>query len=124
MNYNQTIEEILACIHTLEEKVKLLSAQYSSNSSERNENNMEKTNAKKTRTEDIRQYISSLLEDAKAQGKPFLTLTAKEIHHELQLKNRYPMVCNAMRQTMGKDDEILFSPPKGNSSTLKIKYYL
>ena len=83
----------------------------------------EKVGEKMT-TENIRQYIMQLKENAKANGKNILVLTARDIHGELNLKSRYPMVCNAMRDCMGNSDIILFQPPKGNSSTLQIEYKL
>ncbi|MBR5438110.1 MAG: hypothetical protein IKV21_04245 [Clostridia bacterium] len=62
--------------------------------------------------------------DSKSDGKNVLVLTARDIHGELNLKSRYPMVCNAMRSCMDDGDIILFQPPKGNSSTLEIEYKL
>ena len=65
-------------------------------------------------------YINKLKLVAKSNGKKTLVLISREIHNDLNLKSRYPMVCNAMRQCMEENDVILFQPPKGNSSTLGI----
>ena len=75
-------------------------------------------------TNDICQYILTLKATAKEEGKKRLILIARDIHKQLHLKSRFPMVCNAMRQCMEQNDIILFQPPKGNSSTLEIEYKL
>ena len=115
MNYEKIIVELLGRIQVLEEQVAGLM--------EQKEATTEKANEKVT-TENIRQYIIQLKKNAKANGKDILILTARDIHGDLNLKSRYPMVCNAMRDCMGNDDIILFQPPKGNSSTLQIEYKL
>ena len=115
MNYEKIIVELLCRIQTLEEKVECLMKQ--------TENKNEKE-CEKVTTENIRQYIMQLKENAKNNGKNILVLTARDIHGDLNLKNRYPMICNAMRDCMKENDIILFQPPKGNSSTLQIEYKL
>ncbi len=113
MNYEKIIVELLGRIQILEEKVGFLM----------NEKE-EKNDELKVSMTEIRKYIEGLKNNAKASGNDTLVLTARDIHGELNLKSRYPMVCNAMRQCMRDGDVILFQPPKGNSSTLEIKYYL
>lgn len=61
------------------------------------------------------------------RGRPFVDLVAGEVHRTWigdWKPNRMPMACNAMRQLMGPDDEILEQPPKGNGPRLRIRYYL
>ncbi len=115
MNYEKIIVELLSRIQTLEEQVDFLLS---------DKEYQQKKEENKMTTKDIRGYINNLLENAKNSGKETLILTARDIHGELNLKSRYPMVCNAMRDCMGERDIILFQPPKGNSSTLKIEYKL
>ena len=115
MNYEKIIIELLGRIQILEEQVAILM---------KNQENSEAKEDEKMTTENIRQYIMQLKENAKTSGKDILILTARDIHRELKLKNRFPMVCNAMRDCMNGDDIILFQPPKGNSSTLQIEYKL
>ena len=115
MNYEKIIVELLGRIQALEAQVASLM--------ERQKAPTEKAGEKVT-TENIRQYITQLKENAKANGKDILVLTARDIHGDMNLKSRYPMVCNAMRDCMGDRDIILFQPPKGNSSTLQIEYKL
>lgn len=113
MNYEKIIVELLGRIQILEEQVAFLMNE-----------NQETQEGSKITTNEIREYIESLKNNAKQTEKNTLVLTAREIHGELNLKSRYPMVCNAMRQCMRDGDRILFQPPKGNSSTLEIEYKL
>ncbi len=112
MDYEKIILELLGRIQVLEEKVDIL------------------TKAKKDgdkasiTTNDICKYIKELKILAKEKGKSSLILISRDIHKQLNLKSRFPMVCNAMRQCMEENDNILFQPPKGNSSTLEIEYKL
>ena len=113
MDYEKIIVELLGRIQVLEEKVELLSSNL--------ENRQEE---KSITTDEIRDYIENLKKEAKENGKSSVVLIARDIHRELNLKSRFPMVCNAMRQCMREDDVIIFQPPKGNSSTLEIEYKL
>ena len=110
MDYEKIILELMGRIQVLEEKVDLLT-----------KNDEEKTIIT---TNDICNYIKKLKALAKSNGKTKLILIARDVHRDLELKSRFPMVCNAMRKCMGEDDAILFQPPKGNSSTLEIEYKL
>lgn len=76
------------------------------------------------RTKDIREHIESLKLTAKNNGQAYLDLISLNIHKNLNLKNRMPMVCNSMRQVMNKNDLILNQTPSGYSSTFKVRYYL
>ncbi len=115
MNYEKIIVELLSRIQRLEEQMELLITEKEKNG---------KKEQKKMTTNDIREYIKALKLKAKSAGETILILTARDIHRELNLKNRFPMVCNAMRDCMSVGDVVLFQPPKGNSSTLKIEYRL
>lgn len=111
MDYEKIILELLGRIQVLEEKVDALT-------------NDKKEEKLITTTADICAYIKQLKEIATLQGKTKLVLISRDIHRDLNLKSRFPMVCNAMRQCMNENDRILFQPPKGNSSTLEIEYQL
>ncbi len=113
MNYDTIILELLSRVQALEEKVKKF------------EEGAEKAmNATiKMSTAEIKNYIDNLKCQAKESGKDSLVLIARDISTELGLKQRYPMICNAMRQSMMPNDEIIFSPASGYSSTLEIKYF-
>lgn len=112
MDYEKIILELLGRIQALEEKVEALTAK---------NKNEEKASVK---TSDICEYIKELKAFAKAEGKRSLVLVSRDVHRQLNLRSRFPMVCNAMRQCMEENDVILFQPPKGNSSTLEIEYKL
>ena len=112
MDYEKIILELLSRLQVLEEKVELLTVSKKSKEQP------------SITTADICGYINNLKLSAKSEGKKKLVLISRDIHRELKLKSRFPMVCNAMRQCMKEKDVILFQPPKGNSSTLEIEYRL
>lgn len=74
--------------------------------------------------DDIRQYIEKLFPKAKMAGQDYIDLVSGDIHKQLGLKNRMPQVCGIMYKTMRPGDEILHTTPSGQSSTIKIRYYL
>ena len=113
MDYEKIIIELLGRIQNLEEKVDFILSTLA-----------KKEEKEIVTTDNIREYINKLKLVAKSNGKKTLVLISREIHNDLNLKSRYPMVCNAMRQCMEENDVILFQPPKGNSSTLEIEYKL
>ena len=112
MDYEKIILELLGRIQVLEEKVDALT-----------KTKKEDGKASMT-TNEICKHINQLKALAKEDGKSSLVLISRDIHKQLNLKSRFPMVCNAMRQCMRENDNILFQPPKGNSSTLEIEYKL
>ena len=115
MNYEKIIVELLSRIQTLEEKVDMLIEQQSYDKKEDEEN---------MTTEQIREYIRELKRQARASGKKSLILISGDIHKDLELKERMPSVCNAMRQCMNLGDVVLHTTPSGNSSTIEIEYKL
>lgn len=123
MNYDTVIVELLSRVQALEAQVDLLN-QKCGCPSKSNTGEIEMNTNKKITTTDIKNYILELKHKARRSGEKSITLIARDISSDLQLKQRYPMICNAMRQAMNKSDEIVFSPASGYSSTLEIKYYL
>lgn len=117
MNYDTVILELLTRIQTLEKEVALLRQAIGGEA-------LPKDGSAKITTSDIRSYIEEQKALARAEGQPELTLKANDIHKALQLKNRVPMVCNAMRQCMNEGDTVLYDTPSGHSSTLEIRYQL
>ena len=111
MNYDKIIVEMLSRIQELEEKVEILSANQNS-----------KPDVPKVTTPEIKVFIEKRIEDAFANGENEITIKAIDIHKAMELKSRYPMVCNAMRQCMKENDMVVFEPESGFSSTLEIKY--
>lgn len=111
MEYEKIILELLVRVKSLEEKIdKLMSIE-----------NRPKEKGPKMSTQQIKEYILSLLKEARQKKQP-LVLISGEIHKKLGLKNAISMVCNAMYSCMSEGDEILFKSQSGYSANLKIKY--
>lgn len=72
----------------------------------------------------ICEYIYQLLKEAKLNGLSEITLRAGDIHKSLELPNRLPSCCNAMRSIEGYKSMEIATPPKGNGCNVYIKYFL
>lgn len=72
----------------------------------------------------IERYVKNKKVEAIQKGKNELIILASDLAKEIGLKQRFPMICSAMRKCMEIDDEILHQTPSGNSSTFKVKYKL
>lgn len=72
----------------------------------------------------FKELISAKIEAMKGD---YIELVSGDIHREIGgypgANHRMPTCCNAMRDLMSNDDEIVYSPKKGNGATLKIRYY-
>lgn len=108
-------------IQTLEDEVKILKEAMRGGEEEQTS---ELSENGKISTADIRNYIEKRKQKALESGNDELTLLASEIHNSMGLNNKYPMVCNAMRQCMGKSDIIIHETASGYSSSLEIRYFL
>ena len=87
-------------------------------------NKNEKIEEKKVSTKDIEKYIKDIFIESK--GSEYVDILSKDIHKAMGLKSRYPMVCGAMynlQKEISRSD-ILHKTSSGQSSTLKIRYYL
>ena len=113
MNYDKIIIAMMSRIQSLEEEVKDLKKKVNTQQEE-----------KKVTTADIRAYIEVQKTRAAEAGKASLELRASEIHKGMHLKMRFPMVCNAMRQCMNENDEIIHETESGYSSSLEIRYFI
>ena len=114
MNYDTVILEMLMRIQNLESEVERLKGVIDGN---------EVTPAKMN-TDGIKEYIENIKYSAAENGEESVILKANDIHRQLDLKSRMPMVCNAMRMCMEEGDEIVYQTASGYSSTLEIKYNL
>jgi hypothetical protein len=76
-------------------------------------------------TEEIRKYIFRILQQAKEDGYTTKDIRAGDIKKEMGLGNIPKSICDAMRSIpcFSKYD-VLVTPPSGNSTTLKLRYYL
>ena len=135
MNYDTIVVELFAKVKILEKRVKRMEKRLIQEGVfdeddafdedwdiEINTNNNACVKEKKMTTEAIRVYINQLIEHARNKGEIYITIVARDVHNALNLKSRYPMVCNAMRQCMKRGDVVVYSPKSGYSSTLEIKY--
>jgi hypothetical protein len=70
-------------------------------------------------------YISKRFTEAERLGWTHLILRSGQLHSDLQLRNRFPSCCQAMRRAMVDDhDAQLDAPPSGNGAILTILYRL
>lgn len=111
MDYEKVIVDMLNRICILEEKVQLLSEG-------------KKETEMKIGTAGVKDYIMKLKQEATARGDDFIELISNDVHNALKLKNRMPIVCNAMKQCMRENDMVIHQTASGYSSTLTIKYFL
>ena len=75
-------------------------------------------------TQDAYEYILSLKEEARKNGKTEITIIALDIARHFKRYDRIVPMCGAMRKAMNPEDVIVHTPPKGNSTKLEIKYKL
>lgn len=113
MEYEKTLLELMERVAVLEEKVAVL---------EGNAVTKGDKPARGTYTEMVTDYIKNEIEKAKANGLHSVTLTSGGVQRDVGLKNRLPLVCNAMRKCMDDNSEIIYETPSGQSSTLAIKW--
>ena len=121
MNYDKIILEMLSRIQSLEEKVQELQNLIGDDA---RESDVDESSEPRVTTADIRAFIEEKKKLVLQAGEHAMVLRASEIHHDMKLSKRYPMVCNAMRQCMGSNDTILHETASGYSSSLEIQYVL
>ena len=70
-------------------------------------------------------HIFKRFSEAENLGWTHLILRSGPLHKDLQLKNRFPSCCQAMRRAMVDDHDILLdAPPSGNGAILTVLYKL
>jgi hypothetical protein len=69
-------------------------------------------------------YLMEKMNAAKSTGCVSITIKSGDIHKDLGLVSRMPVVCQAMRKLMKSSDIIHYQPPKGNGATLEVEYFL
>lgn len=117
--YEQILLEMLERIKTLENKV------------ERLERGVEepsfpvfKKRKKMGLGESAKEYIKKCKLEAKERGLTEIVLLCNDIQKALGVINRTPSICSAMYDMMEVGDKVLFAPPSGKSTTVKVKYYI
>lgn len=69
-------------------------------------------------------YLLQLIDHAQKNGQGELQLTAGELQKMLQMTQRVPSVCSAMREvlTIYSQSELIYQPPQGNGTRFEIRY--
>ena len=117
MNYDKIILELLDRIKTLEEKVAFLENQLKQETNPAQEE-------KGSLTGRAREYINFRKAQAREAGMAYVDLLCNDIQKELGIINRAPAICTAMYACCGPKDQVLYAPPSGKSTTVKIRYYV
>lgn len=125
MEYERLLLDLLQKVSILEEKVASLEKLI-------NEDNIDSKSITKPEhgsyTSMVKEYIKKHIYNAKENGLESITLVSGEIQKAVGLKNRLPLICNAMRSAMKELNEfksiVVYEPPSGLSSTLEVKWLL
>ena len=112
MEYERTLFNLIERINQLEKRVAVLEGKKI----------VKEKPARGTYTNKVINYINGIIAKAKALGKSNIVLTSSAVQREVGLKNRLPLVCNAMRKCMDDKSRILYETPSGQSSTLTIEW--
>jgi len=124
MEYDRIILELLDRVNKLEEEVAHLKESKNNNMNFVTSDNFYGMK-KDSFTSQVVNYIYSVLKSEKELGKEYVILVSNDIQRAVGLKNRMPLICNAMRIVMNKvKNEIMVDTPSHCSSTYTIKYYL
>ena len=75
-------------------------------------------------TAEIREFIRERLEHLRKLGAESTVLLSGDIHREMGLSDRKPMVSKAMFQVKSLGDQVVHTTPSDQSSTIKIRYFL
>src|SRR5579859_530272 len=84
--------------------------------------------ASESATVRVREWVQShIVKPARARGDRVITVTAGEVHNQLGLTNRVPVVCQALRSKRFLEANHLVlkgvtGPPSGLSTTVKFTY--
>jgi hypothetical protein len=69
-------------------------------------------------------YLEALINKAKEDDKEYIDVISYDLQKAVGLKNRIPLICNAMRKVMRNYTyEILADTPSQNSSTFKVRFF-
>lgn len=128
MDYDRIILELLDRVKKLEEDVeKLKKGNNETVAVSQNPNNSDNFYGmkKESQTAKVVNYIYMVLKSEKEKGKETVILVSNNLQRANGLKNRIPLVCNAMRTVMAKvQNEVISDTLSHNSSTYEVKFYL
>ncbi len=114
MEQEELIKELLNRIEKLEKRVDLLEG--------KKEESIKSKPARGTYTKLVVDYINNEIEKARKEGRSYVELVAIDVQKAVGLKNRLPLVCNAMRKCMDFDSFYIHKTPSYQSSTLTIRW--
>jgi hypothetical protein len=83
-----------------------------------------------TRTDEVRKHVcENYIEVARRRGERTVRVVAGDVHRALQLRNRVPLVCNALLSPAlladGRMQVVnVEGPPSGQSTTVTVTYQL
>jgi hypothetical protein len=92
------------------------------------ETRIAKMPAGESATARVREWVQNhIVQPARARGDRLITVTAGEVHNQLGLTNRVPVVCQALRSKRFLEANHLVlkdvtGPPSGLSTTVKFTY--
>ncbi|MDR2266919.1 MAG: hypothetical protein LBE09_04970 [Christensenellaceae bacterium] len=73
---------------------------------------------------EIVEHINEMKNSAENATKKALILNSDEVHEAMKLQDKKPMVCRAMKATMGKEDKLLEERLKGYTESIIVEYKL
>ena len=77
---------------------------------------------------DFQRALDRIFRNAQTQQLAYIDVVSGDLHRDLggypSPNHRMPNLCQVMRRNMQAGDEVLYSPPKGQGATLKIRYLL
>jgi hypothetical protein len=122
MNYDRVIIDLLDRVAKLEDEVRKLKGETDKITLNKDISNYgEKP---KSYTQGVIDYLEALINKAKENGEDYIDIVSYELQKAVGLKNRIPLICNAMRKVMRDYEyEILADTPSQNSSTFKVRFF-
>jgi len=124
MNYDRVIVELLDRVAKLEDQVRKLKGETDTVTVTLNTDISKYGEKTKSYTQGVIDYLEALIKKAKEDGKEHLDVVSYDLQKAVGLKNRIPLICNAMRKVMRDYEfEILADTPSQNSSTFKVRFF-
>lgn len=124
MNYDRVIVELLDRVAKLEDEVRKLKGEADATTVTLNTDISKYGEKPKSYTQGVIEYLEALIKKAKEDGKEHLDVVSYDLQKAVGLKNRIPLICNAMRKVMREYEfEILADTPSQNSSTFKVRFF-
>ena len=124
MNYDRVIVELLDRVAKLEDEVRKLKGETGEVTVTLNTDISKYGEKTKSYTQGVIDYLEALIKKAKEDGKEHIDVVSYDLQKAVGLKNRIPLICNAMRKVMREYEfEILADTPSQNSSTFKVRFF-